>query len=128
MRLNQVTVSVEDYDRAVAFYTLLGLRQIVASPPHYARFELPDGEATFSIEVVPNVPHSGQPLIYFEVHNLDEAYAALTANGIVFERGPADQPWAWREAHFKDPFGNRLCLYHAGQNRRYPPWRIETKG
>jgi hydroxymethylpyrimidine/phosphomethylpyrimidine kinase len=24
----------------------------------------------------------------------------------------------------KDPAGNVVCIYHAGQNRRYPPWRI----
>ena len=31
MKLNQVTVGVTDYDAAVAFYTRLGLRQIVDS-------------------------------------------------------------------------------------------------
>jgi hypothetical protein len=37
---------------------------------------------------------------------------------------PPDQAWLWREAYLKDPDGNLICLYHAGANRRFPPWRI----
>lgn len=29
-------------------------------------------------------------------------------------------------ARIKDPSGNLICLYRAGKNRRYPPWRIES--
>jgi hydroxymethylpyrimidine/phosphomethylpyrimidine kinase len=36
-----------------------------------------------------------------------------------------DQRWLWREAWLKDPAGNEICIYHAGENRRLPPWRIE---
>jgi catechol 2,3-dioxygenase-like lactoylglutathione lyase family enzyme len=38
MRLNHVTLVVRDVERSVVFYRLLGLTQIVASYPHYARF------------------------------------------------------------------------------------------
>jgi catechol 2,3-dioxygenase-like lactoylglutathione lyase family enzyme len=48
MNLNQVTVAVNEIAPAVAFYRGLGLRLIVLSP-HYARFECPNGEATFSV-------------------------------------------------------------------------------
>jgi hydroxymethylpyrimidine/phosphomethylpyrimidine kinase len=48
----------------------------------------------------------------------------LKARGLVFDRDPTDQTWLWREAHVKDPAGNSVCIYHAGENRRYPPWRI----
>ena len=45
---------------------------------------------------------------------------------------PVEQPWLWREARLTDPAGNRLCLYQADENRRFPPWRIddpqESKG
>jgi hypothetical protein len=33
-------------------------------------------------------------------------------------------PGLWREAYLHDPDGNVLCLYHAGNNRRFPPGRI----
>jgi hydroxymethylpyrimidine/phosphomethylpyrimidine kinase len=31
----------------------------------------------------------------------------------------------WREARLRDPAGNIVFLYKAGEARRYPPWRIE---
>jgi hydroxymethylpyrimidine/phosphomethylpyrimidine kinase len=62
--------------------------------------------------------------IYFECADLDARVAALKAEGIVFDTGPVDQDWLWREAWLSDPAGVRLCFYHAGENRRYPPWRI----
>jgi hydroxymethylpyrimidine/phosphomethylpyrimidine kinase len=30
----------------------------------------------------------------------------------------------WREARLRDPDGNIIFLYHAGEARRFPPWRI----
>ena len=37
---------------------------------------------------------------------------------------PERKDWLWTEAWFKDPAGNRVCLYRAGKNRRFPPWRV----
>lgn len=124
MRLNQVTVPARDIEQSVAFYQTLGLRLIVKSP-HYARFELPDGEATFSIHLSDDVEGAARGAqIYFECADLDARVAALKAEGIAFDTGPVDQDWLWREAWLSDPAGVRLCFYHAGENRRYPPWRI----
>ena len=55
MRLNQVTIPVTDVPRSVEFYTRLGLLQIVDSAD-YARFELPEGDSTFSIQRVDQMP------------------------------------------------------------------------
>jgi hypothetical protein len=38
----------------------------------------------------------------------------------------ADSAGLWREAHLRDPAGNRVCLFHAGENRCNPPWRVGT--
>jgi len=38
VKLNHVTISVTDMERAVAFYKNLGLKQTVANCPHYARW------------------------------------------------------------------------------------------
>jgi hydroxymethylpyrimidine/phosphomethylpyrimidine kinase len=127
MRLNQVTVGATDYAASTEFYRTLGLRLIVESPPHYARFELPDGDSTFSLHLVDEPAAHEFPLVYFETHALDAEVARLKALGIAFEADPIDQRWGWREAYLRDPGGNRLCLYQAGQNRRYPPWRIDMK-
>jgi hydroxymethylpyrimidine/phosphomethylpyrimidine kinase len=63
-------------------------------------------------------------VVYLESEDLDAWVERLRADGIVFESGPADQSWGWREARLRDPAGNRLCLYRAGEFRRFPPWRI----
>jgi len=121
MKLNQVTVSVTDYDAAVYFYTRLGLAQIVASPPRYARFETPSGE-TFSIHLSEGAAAT-TTIVYFEVEDVNAFVAALD---LPMTCPPADRPWLWREARIVDPSGNQICIYHAGGNRRFPPWRMET--
>ena len=118
MKLNQVTVAVADYAIAVDFYTRLGLRQIVDAPPRYARFETPSGE-TFSIHLAAQV--GSTTTVYFEVEDVEAFVAALD---LPLLEAPVDQEWLWREARLADPSGNVICIYHAGENRRFPPWRI----
>jgi hydroxymethylpyrimidine/phosphomethylpyrimidine kinase len=122
MKLNQVTVGATDYQASVDFYTRLGLRQIVAAPPRYARFETPGGE-TFSIHAVDSV--ASTTIVYFEVDDVD---AFVAGHDLPLTQAPVDQPWLWREARLLDPSGNEICLYHAGENRRFPPWRLEAPG
>lgn len=123
MDLNQVTIPCTDYAESVRFYTQLGLRQIVDSPPSYARFETNSG-ATLSIHKTNSAPTDAAVIIYFEVEDVDATVRSLKKAGVLFESDPTDQSWLWREAYLKDPAGNTVCIYHAGQNRRYPPWRI----
>lgn len=123
MRLNQVTVGATDLDRSISFYQTLGLRLIVKSP-HYARFELPDGGSTFSLHLAPDGPGPNAPTVYFETAALDAEVARLKAAGVAFDLDPTDQTWLWREAHLRDPAGNALILYFAGENRTHPPWRL----
>lgn len=124
MDLNQVTVPCADLAASIAFYRQLGLGLIVDDPPDYARFECPDGNATFSLHRVPSAPNDGGIVVYFEVDDLDAVVRQLERAGVHFESGPRDQPWLWREAYLRDPAGNRICLFHAGVNRRNPPWRL----
>jgi hydroxymethylpyrimidine/phosphomethylpyrimidine kinase len=62
---------------------------------------------------------------YFECEDLDRKVADLKSAGYSFARDPQNEPWLWREARLFDPSGNEVCLYWAGQNRRFPPWRIQ---
>lgn len=128
MDLNQVTVPCTDLEASVAFYRQLGLRQIVSNPPDYARFECPAGASTFSLHRVSGVPPEHGVVVYFEVEDVDAKVRQLEAAGLRFESGPQDQPWLWREAHLRDPAGNRICLFHAGENRLDPPWRLPENG
>jgi catechol 2,3-dioxygenase-like lactoylglutathione lyase family enzyme len=114
-----------DVQRAVEFYEALGLILIVDSVPRYARFACPDGEATFSIHQVEVLAPGEKPVVYFECDDLDATVARLENLGISFELKPVDQPWLWREAYLRDPDGNQICLYYAGENRLNPPWKIK---
>jgi len=125
MRLNQVTVPALDLARSIAFYQALGLKLIVESDS-YARFEVGDGTDTFSLHVTKDASGAANgPHVYFECDDLDARVAELKAKGIAFDNDPKDQSWLWREAWLTDPAGVKLCLYAAGENRRYPPWRLE---
>lgn len=124
MRLNQVTVGTTDVARAERFYTALGLRCIVRDH-HYLRFECPDGDSTFSVELVDAAPAGEQVTIYFECDDLDATVARCEAAGLVCDSPPTDMPWLWREARLRDPDGHALCLFHAGPNRTHPPWRVD---
>jgi hydroxymethylpyrimidine/phosphomethylpyrimidine kinase len=119
---NQATVGARDYAASVAFYRMLGLRQIVDSPDNgYARFEA-DNLATFSIHADGSA--AGGAVIYFEHPALDQWVARLKMQGVGFDQEPQDEAWGWREARLRDPAGNALCLYQAGEMRRFPPWRV----
>lgn len=123
MHLNQVTLPVNNMNECIEFYLTLGFTQIVDSP-HYARFACPEGEATFSLSVEDSAFQNGA-VIYFENRNLNEWVENLKAKGIKFEQDPMDQRYLWREAILKDPSGNKIKLYWAGDNRLNPPWRVE---
>jgi catechol 2,3-dioxygenase-like lactoylglutathione lyase family enzyme len=124
MRLNQVTLPSTDVVRGAAFYRRLGLRQIVANPPKYVRFECPDGSSTLSLHRTDAVAASTGVVVYFECADLDARVAELKRKGIVFDADPVDQPWLWREAYLRDPDGNVICLFWAGEHRLNPPWRL----
>ncbi len=125
MNLNQVTLPVKDMDEAAAFYRRMGFLQIVDSP-HYARFECPEGESTFSLSLESGEFANGS-VIYFEYEQLDELVDGLVAKGFAFDQMPTDMGYLWREAVLHDPSGNKIKLFWAGENRLNPPWRVERR-
>ena len=118
--LNQVTLPATDHAASFAFYTALGLVPIVDSGGRYARFESAGG-ATLSIEAAAEI--DGAPVVYLACADLDAAVARAREAGAEVSP-PRDEPWGWREARLVDPAGNALCLYQAGEMRRFPPWRL----
>jgi len=126
MNLNQITVPVLDIEASTIFYQKIGLRLIVKSP-HYARFECPDGDATFSIHKVEKLSSGEGIYVYFECEDLDQYVEELVAKEIVFEELPNDKSWLWREARLKDLDGNQLILFYGGDNRKNPPWRVNLQ-
>lgn len=135
MNLNQVTLPARDLAASAAFYRRMGFLQIVDSP-HYARFECPEGDATFSLHALEPAPPGDAAgrgpaesgfTVYFEHDDLDALVTRLQAAGFDFETPSTDRRWLWREARLRDPSGNLICLYRAGEMRRHPPWRVERR-
>jgi hydroxymethylpyrimidine/phosphomethylpyrimidine kinase len=125
-RLNQITVTGTNYERSVEFYQRIGLKQIIDSPETgYARFETAGG-VTMSVQIDPDEKILATTAIYLECDDLDERVEQLARSGIAFEHGPRNQPWMWREARLRDPDGNIIFFYKAGEARRFPPWRMKS--
>lgn len=125
MNFNQVTLPVTDLPAACTFYLALGFTQIVDAP-HYARFECPVGNATFSL-ILDDHNYANGAVIYFEHEQLEDWVADLVAQDIEFEQLPTQQSYLWTEAILRDTSGNRIKLYRAGKHRRFPPWRVEIR-
>ena len=126
MNLNQITVPSLDLTKSIPFYEKLGLKLIVKALPHYARFECPNGNATFSIHQTDKLPKGDGIYVYFVCENLDEQVENIKSKGIEFDQELTDQSWLWREARLKDIDGNQLILFYGGKNRLNPPWQIEN--
>jgi catechol 2,3-dioxygenase-like lactoylglutathione lyase family enzyme len=135
MNLNQVTIYTDKPQETAEFFEKLGLLLIVDSLPRYARLECPDGDSTLSIQDTGTANFSLQKgaanlslpspiVLYFECDDLDRTVAELKSIGLTFDEDPADRPWLWRQAYLKDPNGNKICLFHAGKNRKDPPWKV----
>ncbi len=128
MRLNQVTLPCTDYAASVNWWQRFGLTLIVDSPPRYARFECPvfEGEepATLSLHQVEAVAPGEGVQVYFEVGDVFTEVGGRCMAGIHPLGEPERKDWRWTEAWYRDPAGNSVCLYTAGKNRRFPPWRV----
>lgn len=123
MELNQVTLPVKNMEEATQFYLQLGFTQIVDTS-HYARFACPDGGSTFSLSLEQEEFKNGS-VVYFETQRLEALVDELIAKGFVFDQLPTEQRYLWKEAILRDPSGNKIKLYWAGENRLDPPWKVK---
>lgn len=126
VRLNHVTLAVSDVERSACFYTRLGLTQIVANHPDYARLLAPQGDTTLSLHSNTETAQDRSASIHFEVDDVDQTVERLKQAGFSFLCDPVDQPYLWREAILLDPDEHRIFIYHAGKNRLDPPWRVRS--
>jgi catechol 2,3-dioxygenase-like lactoylglutathione lyase family enzyme len=124
VRLNHVTLPARDVECSARFYIRLGLVQVVASYPDYARFVSPAGDTTLSLHRVEHGSSEPSASVHFEVDDVDLTVEELKQAGFGFVCDPVDQPYRWREAILLDPDGHRIFIYHAGENRLDPPWRL----
>jgi catechol 2,3-dioxygenase-like lactoylglutathione lyase family enzyme len=111
---------VHDYDEALAFYVgILGFclvedtpvpeqnkRWVVVAPPGATESKLLLARAS-SPEQVARVGNQtgGRVFLFLNTDNLERDYESFKRKGVVFVRGPAQQPYG-TVAVFQDPWGN----------------------
>ena len=126
MRLERITVVVDDYDEAIEFFTsVLGFdlvedspsltndgrpkRWVVVRPPGaetgilLARADGQDQAAVVGNQV------AGRVGFFLQVDDFDAAYQRMTAAGVEFVTAPRTEPYG-RVAVFRDIAGNRWDL------------------
>jgi methylmalonyl-CoA/ethylmalonyl-CoA epimerase len=112
-RIGQVAVPVTDVERAVRFYRdTLGMRFLFQAPPGLAFFDLS------GVRLMLDGPAKAQAgkgsVLYYQVADLQAAYATLSERGVRFETEPhlvAKMPdhELWM-AFLRDPDQNLLAL------------------
>jgi lactoylglutathione lyase len=66
--------------------------------------------------VPPSRSEEDRVALIFAVENVDQAYSDLSAKGVAFVTQPTDRTdWGIRVAHFRDPDGTLLEIYHSLQ-------------
>jgi methylmalonyl-CoA/ethylmalonyl-CoA epimerase len=113
-QIGQIAVPVSDIERAVAFYRdVLGMRFLFQAPPGLGFFDCA------GVRLLLDAPAKAQAenyssIIYYKVPDLQAAFEALSARGVVFEAKPhliAKLPdYELWMAFFRDPDGNLLAL------------------
>jgi uncharacterized glyoxalase superfamily protein PhnB len=103
----------------------LGSRRSSPTTRITPRLLAPDGDTTLSLHQAGEALQVGAS-IHFEVEDVDRTTQQLKQAGFEFVCGPVDQPYLWREAILLDPDGHRIFIFHAGENRIDPPWRLRN--
>jgi len=112
-RLHQISMRVQDVERAVAFYRdTLGLPFLFAAPPRLAFFDC-NGVRLMLSTPEPGFDHPGS-ILYFAVDDIGQMERTLKSRGVVFRTEShkiatlADRE-VWL-ADFEDTEGNTLAL------------------
>ena len=87
--IGQIAINVHDIDRAVEFYRdKLGMKFLFSAPPNLAFFDCAGIRLMLSPPARPEFDHPSS-IIYFNVDDIQLAYATLSERGVVFEEQPA---------------------------------------
>ncbi len=112
--IGQITLTVNDLDKAVAFYRdALGLKHLFSAPPGLAFFACGNVRLMLSRPEPPDAERFSAAL-YFKVGDIEAAHNALAGRGLSFDakphlvaRMPDHELWM---AFFRDPDRNLLAL------------------
>ena len=112
--IGQIHIGVTDINRAVAFYRdILGMKLLFEVPDQKMAF-FDCGGVRLYLSADQIEEFRSNPLIYYRVADMDEAYKSLSANGVKFKAKPhivhrTAEYELWM-AGFRDPEGNFIHL------------------
>jgi len=87
-QIGQIAISVQDVDKAVAFYRdVLGLKLLFQAPPGLAFFDCGGVRLMLARPEKPEFDHPASTL-YFKVADIQQATATLESRGVRFEEAP----------------------------------------
>jgi methylmalonyl-CoA/ethylmalonyl-CoA epimerase len=87
--IGQIAINVHDIERAVEFYRdKLGMKFLFSAPPNLAFFDCAGIRLMLSPPAKPEFDHPSS-IIYFNVDDIQLAYATLSARAVEFEEKPA---------------------------------------
>lgn len=112
--IGQIHVSVDDLDKAIAFYRdVLGLRFLFRVDGQEMAFFDCDGVRLY-LGIPESEEYRSRGMVYFSVPDIDEAFRAISDRGVEFVDEPhliaREGDWQLRMAFFRDPDGNNLAL------------------
>jgi glyoxylase I family protein len=125
MRIKLTSIMVDDQDKALSFYTeVLGFRKkhdIPVGQYRWITVTSPEGPDDMELALEPNANPAGKtfqeamfsqgiPYTAFEVADIANEFARLTAKGVAFVRQPT-QAGPVTIAVFADTCGNLIQLY-----------------
>ena len=125
MRIKLTSVMVDDQEKALRFYTqVLGFKKksdIPVGEYRWITVVSPEGPGDLELALEPNANPAGKmfqeamfaqgiPLAAFEVTDIAQEFARLTAKGVAFTREPAEAGPV-TIAVFADTCGNLIQLY-----------------
>jgi methylmalonyl-CoA/ethylmalonyl-CoA epimerase len=87
-QIGQIAISVQDVEKAVAFYRdVLGLKLLFQAPPGLAFFDCGGVRLMLARPEKPEFDHPASTL-YFKVADIQQATATLESRGVRFEEEP----------------------------------------
>jgi predicted enzyme related to lactoylglutathione lyase len=85
----QIAVTAHDLERAAGFYRdKLGMKHLFTVPPNLAFFDCAGIRLMLSLPAKPEFDHPSS-IIYFNVEDIQAAFATLSERGVKFEEPPA---------------------------------------
>jgi len=128
MRIKLTSIMVDDQDKGLKFYTdVLGFKKkhdVPVGEYRWITVVSPEGPGDLELALEPNANPAGKafqdsmfaqgiPLAAFEVSDIGQEYARLTAKGVAFTRQPM-KAGPVTIAIFADTCGNLIQLYQPG--------------